>query len=380
MRLTRSCERRRRPRSPPGGAGAALYHGGGAAAAPGYAGVYLARGRAQVGAAAAYYVPVVPVGAGEARADAGAFADARVDQLSQGDGVQLRLEEAEVPLALGQGPGLEGEYIPAQAADLGVHFRRLAQYALHGLGGLQALRGEGRGDRCVGRVQRGVVGVGRRAADQAQPGAAAVAHGVHRLYEPDFPRARAVRRAAGAQIHAWYLHYAHLAVQLLLAAVVQGGERIPVRQEAVHGDIAPDGAVGLELAARYVRRGELHGEVQRHIAPAHVEAHVLAVIEAVDRAGEDVLAGVRLHTREPQRPVHRPSNGFSNAERGGEYVHDSLVLLAHTYDLQAAHGPGVGVLPAASGEERGPVEHDGPGPALGLAGDDPGLEGAQLPV
>ena len=256
----------------------------------------------------------------------------------------------------------------------------LAHVSLEVSGGLQPLCGEGGGDARVVLVQRGVVAVRRLAADKREPRAAAVAHGVEDLYAAYLARARDVGRAAGAHVDAGNLDYAHEAAELLLAAVfhpaqlLRGGQKRPDRQ------VGPDGAVGLELAAGYVLRRELDGEVERHAALAHVEADVLAAEEAVDGPGEDVLAAVALHPREPYRPVDRPFNGAARLQRLGQDVVYGLLRLAKRDYGQAVQAAGVRLLPAAARENRRAVEHDAIRPVFGLAGYDAGGEGAAFAV
>ena len=225
-----------------------------------------------------------------------------------------------------------------------------------------------------------VVEQGRLAAEQRQPCAAAVAHAVDYLQEPNLAAVRYVRRAAGAAVHALDLHYAHLARQLLLAAVVHRGELAGRGQKRAHRHVAPYRAVRLQLGAGEVLARELAREVYGYRLLAHVEAHVVIAEKPVHSAGEDVLAGVALHPRKAQRPVNPALHQRTRLQRRGREVHYVLALLAQSEQLHIREDALVGLLAAAAGEERAAVQLDRPGSVLLLAGRDSGREPAEMSV
>ena len=78
----------------------------------------------------------------------------------------------------------------------------------------------------------------------------------------------------------------------------------------------------------------------------------------MDDAGEDMLAGMQLHEREPAVIVDRALDRLAYGERGVTVVDDLVAALVRVGHADAGKMAGVARLAAALGIKAGTVEHD----------------------
>ena len=90
------------------------------------------------------------------------------------------------------------------------------------------------------------------------------------------------------------------------------------------GKILPDGAVGLRLQPLEVFCRDGAVKVHLHSLLAHVKAHVVVAVLAVNEAGEDMLAGVLLHQVKPPTPIDAAFCGSSHFQGAVAQVDDGL--------------------------------------------------------
>ena len=187
--------------------------------------------------------------------------------------------------------------------------------------------------------------------------------------QPDFAGARHMRSAAGADVHARERHDAHVAGQLLFAAVGDGFQRFRIRMRDLRRDIAPDRGVGLLLDRAKLLRGQDAGKIDGDPVRTHVEAHVVIAEAPVDDAAEQMLTAVLLHEVEPPLPVERAVYGRAGRERGVAVVDDLAAAPMCVRHAHTGECPGVAGLAAALRIERRPVEHDVVAVLSGRAGE-----------
>ena len=200
-------------------------------------------------------------------------------------------------------------------------------------------------------LARAVVVERVHAAYEAHAHAAAVAHGIEYLYDTHLACAGEVGRTAGAAVDTLYLHDTHVPRQLQLAAVLHGGESGAVGEEGPHRDVRAHGLVRAALDVRELLCRQLAAEVYRHALLAHVEAHVVVAVEAVDYTGDDMLTGVVLHAPQTLFTVHAAAHGGAGDEGRGGAVPDDAVTLMRVRDAHGAYIARVRALSAALGEE-----------------------------
>ena len=174
--------------------------------------------------------------------------------------------------------------------------------------------------------------------------------------QPDLAGAGQVGAAAGAAVAAG-LDQPHVAGQLLFAAVVGAGQRLRVRHPAVYGRVRAHGGVGLGLGLCQLFLRQRDACVHPHIRAADVEPHVLGPEQPVQRAAQDMLAGVLLHGVQPRGPVKAAVHGLARGQRCVRRVGDGLTVGVHGQHPRAAKPPGVTGLAAALGEEGRAVQH-----------------------
>ena len=180
--------------------------------------------------------------------------------------------------------------------------------------------------------------------------------------------------AAGAAVRPGHRHDAHRALQLLFAPVGQVRQLFLGVPHRLHRHVLPDHPVGpgLGLGQPFVRDGNagVHGQV---VLP-DVKAHVLGPEHGVQRAGENVLAGVLLAHLQPAVKVHVTSDRLALCQRGGKTMHHLAALFVHVQHVRAAQGAPVGGLAAPLRVKGGAVQRHGPGFALLGAAEHPGGE------
>ena len=110
------------------------------------------------------------------------------------------------------------------------------------------------------------------------------------------------------------------------AAVVGAGQRLRVRHPAVYGRVRADGGVGLGLGLCQLFLRQRDACVHPHIRAADVEPHVLGPEQPVQRAAQDMLAGVLLHGVQPRGPVKAAVHGLARGQRCVRRVGDGLAV------------------------------------------------------
>ena len=224
--------------------------------------------------------------------------------------------------------------------------------------------GRQRADR-AGQQPPGGLGVGPDAryrvvsalpAGHGQPHPALVVGKGDDFDQPDLAGAGQVGAAAGAAVAAG-LHQPHVAGQFLFAAVVGAGQRLRVRHPAVYGRVCADGRVGLGLGLCQLFLRQRDACVHPHIRAADVEPHVLGPEQPVQRAAQNMLAGVLLHGVQPRGPVQAAVHGLARGQRCVRRVGDGLTVGVHGQHPRTAKPPGVTGLAAALGEEGRAVQH-----------------------
>ena len=166
-----------------------------------------------------------------------------------------------------------------------------------------------------------------------------------------------MRAAAGADVHAREGHDAHLARQLLFAAIRDGAERFGVRICDLDRKVSADGLVCLPLDLAKLLRGEQTRKVDGDHLGAHVEAHIVIAEAAVDDAADKMLAAVLLHEVKAPLPVQHAADMRPRCERLLAVVDDLAVPLMGIGNGHAAKRPCVARLAAALGIKRRLVEH-----------------------
>ena len=196
------------------------------------------------------------------------------------------------------------------------------------------------------------------AAQQLQPHAAAELLPADELHQPHLGAGGHMGAAAGAAVRAGELGDPHRAIQRLLAAVAELGQRVAVRPQDLHGVVFPDVLIGPPLYLQHALPGDLGVVVDGHHVGAHVEAHVVAVVGAAQHTGDDVLAGVLLHMVKAALPVDFAVYGNAHRQGMGAGVADDAIALLHVQHRLAAQPAQVAGLAAALRIKGGAVERD----------------------
>ena len=187
-------------------------------------------------------------------------------------------------------------------------------------------------------------------------------------------------RAAGAAVDPRDLHNPHVLRQLQLAAVFQLLQRLPLREGAQHRQIVPHHFVGQGLHLHQLLPGKLPVKVDGHAVLPHVEAHVLAAVELMGQARDDVLAGVVLHSYKPLLPVYPAGQMGSHRQRLAAGMEDLPSPLLHIRHRRRADEAGVRLLAAALREKGGPVQNHCPALLVLAAVQHRGLKVKQVAV
>ena len=175
--------------------------------------------------------------------------------------------------------------------------------------------------------------------------------------EADLAGVRHMDAAAGAKIHRAHAHQPHGALNDLFASVGKLGKGFPIRPEHLHGQIRPDGLVGLQLQGLELLVGEEAVEVDGHGVAPHVKAHVVQAIVGEDQSRDDVLAAVLLHEREAPVIVEDAGDRGAHRQRLFQIVDDFPVHGMDVGDGHAVQRALIAGLAAALGVEGRAVEH-----------------------
>ena len=176
------------------------------------------------------------------------------------------------------------------------------------------------------------------------------------------------------------LHQPHRAFQRLFAAVFGAGQFRGGGQVAAHRRVGPHGCVGLGLGFGQLGGGQRDAGVHPHPGGADVEPHVLRAVQAVQRAAQDMLAGMLLHGVQPCRPVDAPLHRAAHGQRRVGGVKDGLAVGMHRPHGGVPQAAGIAGLAAAFGVESGAVQHHGVAAGSRGAGQHGGGKGLQVRV
>ena len=224
--------------------------------------------------------------------------------------------------------------------------------------------------------------LGARAASDGQPHAALIVLGRQDLDEPHLAGAPQMGAAAGAQVGPARVDQAHRAVQLLFAAVGKARQLARFRVPRAHRGIGAHGGVGRGFGFGQLGGGQRPVHVHAHGGLADVEADVFGPEQPVQRAGQNMLAGVLLHVVAPPRPVELALNTAAHGQRRVQRVPDNAAACVHAGDGRAAQRAGVTGLAAAFGVKGGAVQRRAPAAGHGLArkhrGGEPAGKGVRL--
>ena len=142
--------------------------------------------------------------------------------------------------------------------------------------------------------------------------------------------------AAGAHIGPGKLGNAHLAGELLLAAVGEGGQLLGGGIEGHQRMVFPDIAIGPGLNVQHSLPGNVGVVVDDDGALPQVKAGVVAVIGGAEHSADDMLTGVLLHVVKAPGPVDLPVDGLALGQGPVAGVEDDALLLLDVRDLGAA--------------------------------------------
>ena len=185
------------------------------------------------------------------------------------------------------------------------------------------------------------------------------------LDQPDLAGAGKVGAAAGTAVAAG-LNQPHRTLQRLFAAVFGAGQCLGVGHPAAHRRVGPHGGVG------QLRSGQRDAGVHPHIGVADVEADILGPKKPVQRAAQDMLAGMLLHRVQPGRPVQAAGHLGALGQRGIGRVGHGLAVCGYRQHPGTAQRTGVAGLAAALGEKGRAVQHNGKAARGGAALQHPG--------
>ena len=217
--------------------------------------------------------------------------------------------------------------------------------------------------------------IGPLPAGHRQPHAALVALGAQNFNQPHLPGGGQMGAAAGAQVGPACVHQPHRPVQLLFAAVGQGGQLPGLGVPAPHRPVRPHGGVGGGLGGGQLLRRQGQAHIHPHGGAADVKPHIVRPEHPVNGPAQNVLAGVLLHVVQPPGPVNPALHRAAHRQRRGGAVQNGALPHAgfgHGHVVQRA---GVAGLAAAFRVEGGPVQLHRVPRFPGGAGHHPGGKG-----
>ena len=133
--------------------------------------------------------------------------------------------------------------------------------------------------------------------------------------DPDCPGPRHMCAAAGRDVELLDFNQPQDALALRLLAKRHRGGFSGVSESNRDGTVLPDDPVRFPLDARDLAGRDFPLEIDRRRDRAEVEAHGSHLQQAVERGGQDMLAGVLLHVLEPPGPVDPPVHGAEAGAR-----------------------------------------------------------------
>ena len=181
--------------------------------------------------------------------------------------------------------------------------------------------------------------------------------------------------AAGAQVGPAGIDQPHRAFQRFFAAVRQGGQFLRPGVPGPHRAVGPHGGVGLAFGFGKLggRKRQIH--VHPHGRAADVKPDVLRPEQPVQRAGQNVLAGVLLAGVAPAGGIYRAFHPRAGGQRRIQAMPDHAVRNLHILHRRAAQKAGLGRLAAALGVEGGFIQRGPPTLAGRLTGQHGGRKG-----
>ena len=165
-------------------------------------------------------------------------------------------------------------------------------------------------------------------------------------------------RATGAEIHIRDLDQTDSAGELLLAAIREICQLGCLGIPGTDGEVGPDGAVGGVFEKSEGLLIELSVEIDGDVVLTHVKTHVAATVVPVGETGENMLAGMILHTLQAKFGIQKAFDFLSDGKRLGQTVKNQSVSVLHVQNLEIAQKALVRLLAAAFGEEGCLVEGD----------------------
>ena len=316
---------------------------------------------------------------GESGGDASCLSSRQIRQIPQPLRGQIPGEEEAVPQPR-QSLCLKGEELPLQSPGPVLPAVHGLQQLGRPLGGLGQLGGEQTGDLPV-LVEHGVHQVkGRPARRHLDPGAAPAGNGGEQLDQPDLPRGRHMDAAAGAGIVPRHLHDSDRPGQGPLGPVGDPLQLLRAGSPDAQGDIFPDGLVGLPLDFRQFFRRNHRVKVDDDARLVHVEARIVAAVEPVQDAGDDMLPRVLLHPDEPGLIVNFARYRASRRQRPIAQVDHRLSRFPGIQHMNAPKDARIRRLTAAQRIKGRPVQNDRKAPLRCPAVQNSGLKFGQMAV
>ena len=133
--------------------------------------------------------------------------------------------------------------------------------------------------------------------------------------------------AAGADIKARHLHDPHRPGQGPLGPIGDLLQLLGTGGPDVQGGVFPDGLIGLSLDFRQLFRRDHGVKIDDNAGLIHVEARIVAAVQPVENAGDDVLPRVLLHSDEPCLIIDLSIHGAAHGQGAVAQVDDFLPLL-----------------------------------------------------
>ena len=186
--------------------------------------------------------------------------------------------------------------------------------------------------------------------------------------------------AAGAAVEARHLHNPHRPGQLLFAAIGYVRQLLRFGIPAFYRQIAPHCLVGLLFDFRQHLRGDYRVKIDDGALLAHMEAGVAAPKPPVENAGDNVLAGVLLHSDEPGLPVDVALHPAPRLQGPVTQVDDFLSPFPGVQHRGTAQFAGIRRLPAPLGVEGRGIQNNLKSLGPLLAGNHPGSEPLQVGI
>ena len=183
--------------------------------------------------------------------------------------------------------------------------------------------------------------------------------GIQQLDDPDLAGARNVRRTAGAEVIAGDFNQTQPLGNVQLAAIVERRRLGGGGEEGAYGEVFADGAVGGKLHRALRVLVEHAVIVHGHLLVAEVEADIIIAVQAVNQSRNDMLAAVALHPLIAQVKINFAGQHFAHGNRRARQMLHLAAALDRARDFGIADIAAVAALPAALGEKRRAVEHDG---------------------